>query len=357
MNRRFVLAVVLAVAGTSFLALAPVADAVDAPTSGWWARFATATPTDEIPAALPVPAPAAPDTIPAGATVPPDQLLVEGAPDGATAITAVRWELADGESSPSLTLPIASGSSVNPQSIVLACRTATPWEPPGDGPGTWDVKPLVDGSRCVNGVVADDLSSVTFGVQPLMSGTTLDVVLVPGEEALLERPPGVPEVPADTDGSVFRWLLDPPSADSLQVVAGSDFSEGEGDRFVTPPTGPPPDLGPVGPPPEGPTFDAAADAPTDIGPPFDAATPALEPQDVAPSVPDVSRASPAAVTPEATNRTLGFVLLVLAALVAGWAFLSSKGIGPGAAPATGDGVVGGLNRFARPRSAPPVRLS
>lgn len=353
MNRRFVFALLLAVAGTSFLAFAPVADAVDAPSSGWWARLATATPTDEAPAALPVPVPAAPDTIPAGATVPPGQLLVEGAPDGATAITAVRWELADGESSPSLTLPVASGSTLNPESLVLACRTATPWEPPGDGPGSWDVKPLVDGSRCVNGIIADDLSNVTFGVQPLMSGNTLDLVLVPGEQTLVERPPGVPELPADTDGSVFRWLLDPPSVESLDVVAGSDFSEGEGDRFVTPPAGNTPDLGPVE-SPQTPAFQSAA---PDTGPPLDAAAPALEPQDLAPSVPDLTRALPASTTPEPVNRTLGFVLLALAGLVAAWAYLTSNGIGPGAAAADGDVVVGGLSRFARPRTTPPTRLS
>jgi hypothetical protein len=252
-------------------------------------------------------------------------------------------------------LPIAAGSSVNPQSIVLACKAAAPWTPPEAGSaGTWDGKPLVDASRCVNGVIAEDLSTISFGVQPLVSGSVLDVVLVPGRDAPLPLPAGVPEPPADVDGSVFRWLLDPPSAESLEVVAGSDFSEGEGNRFVTPPAGSTPDLGPVE-PSQGPAFGPAA--PPDPGPPLDAAAPALEPQDLGPTVPDVSRALPASASPEPVNRTLGFVLLALAGLVAAWAYLTSNGIGPGAVTADGDAVVGGLSRFARTRVTPPTRLS
>lgn len=354
MTPRLGLAAALAVAGSSLLFVAPAADAVSAPTSAWWNRLATTTPTDELPAAPPVPAPTTPGTAPVGATVPEGQLLVEGAPDGAVSIAGVRWELDEGESSPSLTLPVGEGSTLNPQSVVLACKTATPWAKPDHEPGMWDDKPLIDGFRCVNGVIADDLSTVGFGVQPLVSGNILDVVLVPGEATAVERPPGVPDPPAEVDGSVFRWLFERPTAESLEVVADSDFSEGDGDRFVAPPAGSTPDLGAAG-PPESPAFDAGAAPGT--GPPLDAAAPALEPQDLTPSVPDVSRSLPASATPEPVNRTLGFVLLALAALVAGWAYLTSNGIGPGAVPAEGDAVVGGLSRFARPRVAPPTRLS
>ena len=369
MKRRFALAAALAVVGSSFVFLAPTADAVGAPTSAWWSRLATTTPADELPVALPVPAPTTPDTVPAGTTAPDGQLVVEGTPDGAVAIAAVRWELADGESSPSITLPIGEGSSLNPESIVLACRAATPWTPPEPAPGTWDSKPLVDGFTCVNGIIAEDLSAVTFGVQPLMSGNALDVVLTPGKAAIPEPPAGVPAPPADIDGSSFRWTFPPPSAENVEVVAGSDFSSGEGDRFITPTTSATPDFGATDTPSTG-----SSAPPVDSSPAFDApaqAAPALEPQDLAPSVPDVNRAVPATATSGPANRTIGFILLVLSALVAGWAYMTSNpaaagtvGLGrfaapvaAGAAGAPGEGVVGGLSRFARPRSTPPTRLS
>lgn len=376
MNRRSALAAVLALAGTSFLFLAPVADAVGEPTSSWWSRLATNTPTDELPAAPPVPAPATPDTVPAGATVPDGQLVVEGAPDGASAIAAARWELGDGESSPSLTLPVGEGSTLHPESIVLACKAATPWSKPEAVPGMWDQKPLVDGFQCVNGIIAEDLSSVAFGVQPLVSGNVLDVVLVPGKGAPVEQLAGVPEPPADVDGSVFRWMFDAPSADNVQVVAGSDFSDGAGDRVITPPTSPTPDFGPVDPLPS--ENVSATDGP-ETSPPFEgpeqAVAPALPEEDLAASPPDARQVVPAAAS-GAANRTVGWILLALAGLVGAWAYLTSAGsqpdtIGlgrfrtalPGAAGApaasagAAGGAVGGLSRFARPRQRPPTPLS
>lgn len=372
MNRRVILSVSLAVLGASFLVLAPTVEAVGAPTSAWWSRAATTTPTDEVPAGLPV-APATPDTVPIGATVPEGQLLVEGSPDGATAIAAVRWELAEGESSPSITLPVGETSTVNPQSVVLACKAATPWTPPEAVPGKWDTKPLVDGTRCVNGVIAEDLSTITFGVQPILSGATLDVVFVAGEDPNLSPPAGVPEPPANIDGSAFRLVFDAPTAESVKVVPGSGFSPGEGDRFITPTTSATPDFGTTDTPPD------TSSAPVDTSPAFEApeeaASPALPPEDLAPSVPDVADAVPAANTAGPANRTIGFILLALSALVAGWAYMTSDpsaagtvGLGrfaapaaAGAAPLAGgpgaQGTVGGLSRFARPRSTPPTRLS
>ena len=344
---RYATAAALAIAGT-VLVLASPADAVSAPTSGWWARLATADPAAELPVPLPVPAPTTPDTLPAGATAPPGQLMVEGTPDGATAIAAIRWQLDPGEASPSLTLPIAPGSSVNPESIVLACRTATPWEPPGDGPGSWDVKPLTDAVACVNGVVADDLSTISFGLQPLVSGNGLDVVLAPGRSAVVEVPPGVPEPPVNTDGSSFRLLFDPPTEEMLDIVAG-DFEEGAGDQVVTPEPASTPDLsGGVAPPA---TFETPSSASFDANEPV--AAPALDPEDIGPSVPELDDAVRAAAANGPVNRTVGWVMLVLAGLVAAWTHWSSL------RAATGDVEpdVGGLSRFARARTGPPTPLT
>lgn len=375
MSRR-IAAAALAVAGLLCLLVGgPVAEAVEAPTSGWWSRLATTTPTDEAPAALPVPAPATPDTIPAGATVAEGQLLVESTPEGSTAVAAARWLLADGESSPSLTLPIGEGSTVNPQSVILACKAAAPWSPAESGAGSWETKPLVDAGRCVNGVIADDLMSVSFGVQPLLSGSELDVVLVAGTVADPEVPAGVPAPPVDADRSTFRWVFPAPTAESIAVVAGSDFEEGEGDVVVTPPPPPGPavDLGPA------PQIDVPAPssitAPSPVlGLDEPVAAPALEPQDLAPSVPDVADVVEVAAS-SSVERTIGFVLLAAAAAMAAWAHLSNEqstmiGLGRFRTAAAGAGgtvppdptgavapVVGGLSRFARERTTPPSRLA
>ncbi len=373
MNRRLA-AVALAVAGFACLLVSgPAAEAVSAPTSAWWSRVATTTPTDELPAALPVPAPTTPDTVPVGATVPEGQLLVESSPEGAVAVAAVRWQLADGESSPSLTLPIGEGSTVNPQSVVLACKASAPWTAPEASPGPWDSKPLVDAGRCVNGVIADDLSTVSFGVQPLVSGEDLDVVVVPGKVAGAEPPAGVPQAPVDVDTSTFRLVFPAPTAESLEVVAGSDFEQGAGDEFVVAPT---PTSSATGISPSS-GFDAPpAPAVTSLAPSVGidepVAAPALEPQDLAPSVPDVTKAVAASSSGD-VERTIGFVLLALAAAMAAWAHLSNEqataiGLGrfrtavaegtvpPGSAPAVAP-TVGGLSRFARERHSPPSRLA
>lgn len=372
MSRR-TMAVALAAAGLLCLLVSgPAAQAVDAPTTGWWSRVATTTPTDELPAALPVPAPATPDTIPAGATVPEGQLLVESTPEGAVAVAAARWRLADGESSPSLTVPIGEGSTINPESVVLACKAAAPWSAP-ESPGPWDTKPLVDASRCVNGVIADDLGSISFGVQPLVSGDELDVVLVAGKIAGAEPPAGVPQAPVDANTSSFRWVFDAPTAESIRVVAGSDFEAGAGDEFVVAPTpsAPPEDAGASPPVDLSPAPTATVPAPS-IGVDEPVAAPALEPQDLAPSVPDVTDAVEVASTQD-VERTIGFVLLLMAAAMAAWAHLTNEqsatiGLGrfrtavaegtvPVAVAGAAAPTVGGLSRFARERTTPPSRLA
>lgn len=369
MTRRTVALALAAVGLLCLLAAGPSAHAVDAPATGWWSRLATATTTDELPA----PAPAAPDTIPVGATVPEGQLLVESTPEGAVAVAAARWQLAGGESSPSLTIPVGEGSTLNPQSVILACKAAAPWSPPESNPGPWELKPLVDASRCVNGVIAEDLSTVTFGVQPLVSGDDLDLVLVAGRATGAEVPPGVPPPPVDADTSAFRLVFPAPTAESLQVVAGSDFEEGADDVFVPAPAEPSSvDVGGSAAPLDLPAPASPSVAMPTVGVDEPVAAPALEPQDLAPSVPDVSDAVEV-VSAKDAERTIGYVLLVLAAAMGAWAHLTneqSTGIGlgrfrtvvaegtvPVVATASAAPTVGGLSRFARERTTPPSRLA
>lgn len=368
---RLRLAMVLAAVGATLVFSVPTADAVGAPTSAWWSRVAQTTPTDESPVPLPAPAPAAPATVPVGASVPEGQLLVESTPDGAIAVAAIRWVLDEGDSGSSLTLSVAPGSTLNQTSIVLACKASAPWAAPEASPGTWDTKPLVDPSRCVNGVLADDAGSVSFGLQPLASGSDLDIVLVPGKNAEA----GAVQAPVDVDSSTFRWLFDAPDGDSLRVVADSGFSEGDGDQFVTPePTdtgfgaesAPAVDLPPTDFAEPAPSFEPPAD-------PVAAAAPALSPEELAPTVPDVRRSVPAAAVSDGADRTIGFVLLLLAGLMAAWSYWTADeepgtiGLGrfarpapaavPAAVAASGEPTIGGLSRFTRTRSTPPTPLN
>jgi hypothetical protein len=334
-------ALVLAAVGL-VLALVPgTAGAAALDAAGWWSRTSTSP--------LPV--------NPVAPTAGEDQLVVQGEPSGANAIAALRWTLADGESSPTLTITAADGSVVPPDALILACRAGTPWteasgEPIADGP-------KVDCATSVNGIVGDD-GTITFALSSLLDGTTLDVVLVPGENP-------------DGGGSTFSLVFDRPAADALVTTAGGgdqttfdpgaagggfsggDFSGGDAfagsdagsGSFTAPSSG------------GGSSFTAPA---TDAVP---AAEPALpEENQVAigsGGQPPVA-AQNAAATDRDRVRTLGIVVLLLGTAVAAWAFMAQSRVRAGAgaavpAPVAGEATPGGLGRFVRPRTGAPPSLS
>ncbi len=331
----------------------PPAAAADLKALGWWARTATANPAAESPTPLPAAVPPVPVTVPSGTGVGPGQLLVEGVPAGGTAVAALRWTLSASESSPSLVLPVLTGSTVTVDSVILACKAATEWVPPPSRPGTWESKPITDGRSCINGVVAADGTSVGFGLQPLLRRTTLDIVLVSGIDTRL---------PEGANGSSFRFMFDDPSADSLKVIkkTTSSASSGSGGLSTAPLAGivetPPlvsPSLGDL----------RAGD--TSV-----AAAPALPPQDLGPSVPRLESPVLAVDADDPEARTLAVVLLLVGAALAAWLAQSppqrahgavAVGLGPfrrvvdSNAP-TPVPEVRGLAGFARPRTRPPVPL-
>ncbi len=312
-----------------------------------------------------MPAPTVPATVPSGAGVGPGQLLVEGTAAGATAIAALTWILADAESTPSLVLPVAAGSTVTIDSVILACKAAAQWSPPPSRPGTWESKPITDGQSCINGVVAADGSSVGFGLQPLLRKTVLDIVLVAGTDLRL---------PDGADGSTFRFVFDDPAAGSLKVVTRSAPSTDIGSESGGSPSGSVRGDDPV--------FDASGSprlapslpdlrAPDSSG----AATPALDPQDLGPSVPRLVTPVLAAMdSDDATARPLAIVFLLGGATLAFWSSqertpraaleTATVGLGPFRRPAALDTnatvpsepEVRGLAGFARPRTQPPVPL-
>ena len=299
------IALAVALALTPLLA-APVGAAPPS-AAGWWWRAQTG-----LVAAVPPP-----PNVPAGG------LMVAGAPDGATAVSALRFELAEGEGSPVLTLRVADDVG-GATAEMAACPTGAPWSPALAG--TWDEKPTAACSRgSVQGVRSEDGATWTFALAPLLVGTVLDVVVVPAER------------------SVFQLAFDPPSQDALATAEGAAPSPAAEDSPA------------LAPRPE--TSSARAG---DVVP----FTPALPAADqvvtaVAPGVSPPPTAAPAPPTPSAPRarpadrpRTArGFALAVLAlALVAGVVAVVRGGVTPIAIRN------GGVGRFARPRagSPPPI---
>lgn len=190
------------VVGAFVFAVAPFAAAQDAASLddlGWWAR------TNQNPLLGQA----------SGTDVTPGQLVVEGAPEGATAIAALRATLPADAGSPVLTLRVASelgGSSA----ILLACQAGSGWT--GAHAGPWAAKPNPDCAQSVQGIPSDDGSEWTFALGPLQFADQLNVVLTPGVDAA--QPNGL-------NGSAFRMVFERPGASSIQVsTASEDFSPG-----------------------------------------------------------------------------------------------------------------------------------
>jgi hypothetical protein len=163
--------------------------------AGWWWR---------------VNDPALPVTVPAPPTVPEGALMVSGAPDGATAIAALHFEVHPGEGAPVLTLEVAeNGDQGADDAVLAACLTGSAWQP--EHGGAWVNKPFAacdEGS--VTGVRSEDGRTWTFALAPLLSDGIVDVTLVPGVE---------PDLPAGANGSTFQLVFTAPTAGSLATTS------------------------------------------------------------------------------------------------------------------------------------------
>lgn len=332
-------------AGAVALLLLPArAEATTLTQSGWWWRVNDGS--------LPV-APPAPPQVPEGG------LMVAGAPDGATAIAALHFELADDETSPVLTLAVAENGDQGGESAVLAaCLTGSAWQPAAAG--SWTAKPFpacAEGS--VAGVRAPDGKTWTFALAPLLSDGIVDVTLVPGID---------PDLPEGANGSSFQLAFTAPTAASLATTKGGDA----GTDFVLPDFGSP-DLAPSS---DGdvfasPTFgDDLALPPVDTAAAFTPALPEAE-QGLTATAPVVQeRNAPLDASPVSAvrdNRGLGALVLTLGGGALLWSAQqptpAPRRLGPfqvaDATPATagaGPGDTAGLGRFARARSGQAPRL-
>lgn len=351
--------------GIGLVASPTTAGAASISKSGWW--FRTSDPTTFVPPAAQPPSiggvptvPDAPIDPPAAPAVGEGSVLVQGTPEGANAIAAITYVLAAGESGPTLTVTPDEGSNVPADAVILACRAAIDWVAPESLPGRWQDKPLVDCGRSVNGIIGAD-GTITFALQPLVSGADLDVVLVPGKTGLA--------TPAGEVGSTFQLsfnaaegaeLATTPAPSEPSTSTGSASSSGSSSSPSFTPSAPATPSFSTG----GSTFET---------PTAPVVQPALEPQDQAPSVPQVAAppTQPIAAEEDNTAQGVGFIILLIGAALAGWAYLTTEGedqqVGLGrfrrpapamaVAAAAAAPVTGGLSRFRRPRTGPPPSLS
>lgn len=327
--------------------VSPRADAATLTQAGWWWRVNDPLLTAAVPA---------PPTVPEGG------LMVAGAPDGATAIAALHFELDDGEGAPVLTLGVAdNGDQGGASALLAACLTGSAWQP--ESGGAWTNKPFPACDQAsVTGVRAEDGSSWTFALSPLVSDGVLDITLVPGV---------VPDLPAGANGSSFQLVFAPVTDASLATTSGAGPSA-------------PLDIPGLG--AGAPAAPAAGDfaAPSAGGglslPPVPAAssfTPSLPTEDqgltaTAPVVQQRNAPLPtsAPIASVEDHRLLGMTILALCGGALLWSSqlptplprrlggLDLGGTGePGDAPLPdAPGQHAGLGRFARPRSGSAPRL-
>lgn len=360
MRRRLLRAsLALCALGIGLVSSPAPAGAASVTKSAWWTR--ASDPGSLVPPAAQVPGVTAPEApvAPPTADAAEGEVVVQGAPNGALAIAAITYALSPGESGPTLTITPSEGSNVPADAVILACRAAIDWEVPATQPGTWQDKPLVDCGRSVNGIVAPDGTSVSFSLQPLVSGNDLDVVLTPGTTG--------ETTPAGPVGSTFQLTFNATDGAVLATTPAPSTSSGSSSSG----------------PSSSPSFTPAAPPSVSVGgstftpPESPVVQPALEPQDQAPTVPQVAAppTQPVAAAEDDTAQAVGFIILLLGAALAGWAYLTPERRDDDAAPLVGLGrfrrpvpaaalveapaepVTGGLGRFSRLRTGPPPSLS
>lgn len=296
---------------TSFIALgSPLALAsghglVD---SGWWFK-------SERPLVVGLPL-----TSPLPAEPPeaePGQLVVSATDGEATAIAALRFELADGVSAVELSLmPERATDGAD----IMACIAGSGWS--GADEGNWANKPLVDCATGSAPVVSSDETSVV-DVSRLQVGNVVDIVLVP------------------TRGSSFEVVFGAPRTADLIVRQAprteTDLSPPRPTSTLIPSPDPPPPA----------TTPRAALPPTDLGQSATtSATRGIEPveRSIGPQTAATGSASSAASTSPVVRIVAAAIGLLAIAL-----WVRSR-------PQPAVAVVGGLGGFIAERSGRPRSL-
>jgi hypothetical protein len=321
--------------------------------SGWWWR-ANPGQSSVTPGGLPqVGLPAGAPETPPPPDAPEGGLVVERAPDGDAAVAAVRFGSVGEGAGVVLELRASSAQGV-PE--LLACRSGSAWT--GADAGRWDSRPHAacdadGGGASVPGEQGEE-GLWTFAVAALVGeGGDLDLVIVPA--------------PAENGAAVpFRVVFEPVTGSSLQSGfgdgAGFDgsgfdadaaFSSGFGDATAGMPSSGTTDFD-LGAGPSLPDLDTPS-AGAEVGAPASGAPQPTGPlATTAPFVPDDGAATTAAIAVLALGTAAMYAAVrrpmpVLQSLVP---LRTGRGR-PSAEPPV---HVGGLGRFARPRSRAPIRL-
>lgn len=155
--------------------------------------------------------------IPNPPSVPADGLAVGGAPDGPSAIAAVRYALLSDETPIKLTL-MTSGETGGEAAVITACPAGGPWEPAQTG--KWENRPQAAcGYGYANGVRSTDGKTWTFNIEafpPTVPGFA-DIVFVPGTVS----------TPAGAVMPTFQISFNKPDSVSLQTTQPLPSSTGE----------------------------------------------------------------------------------------------------------------------------------
>jgi len=211
-----------------------------------------------------------------GAPAPPQVqqggLWVAIDPSGPSAVSALRFTLAEGESAPLVTLRVNQATMPAGASIT-ACATTADWKPATAGP--WDAQPKPD---CSSGVVAGTFSTdgtmVGFDLSPLVTGSEVNAVFTPNPPpspaGTVSPPvpiPGAP--PVNSTPTAFDITFKPPATSDVNPRTEPVSDSGGGT-----------DLGPTA---------------TDFSAPVQEALPSSLPTDVSPSAstPSASSSAPA----------------------------------------------------------------
>jgi hypothetical protein len=209
----WVLAAVVAAAAAAVVVQTPrPASAVSGLQSGYWWQAQ--------PDGAPLPPPP---------QVPANGLWVSGTPDAQQAVSAVRFDLADNEANPVLTLKV---HSKNPPedltaaanagvAVVIACPVTKAWTPASAG--AWSSRPEGRCEAAVHGTLNADATTVAFDLSAVVADGKVDVVLVPGAGggATLPNPPAIPGAPAPPQPSGgFDLTFEPAAADQIVVSPG-----------------------------------------------------------------------------------------------------------------------------------------
>jgi hypothetical protein len=314
---------------------------VTAAGSGWW----TTVPT------LPAPIPAAPNPAAPG----PGQLGVSATPAGATSVAAVRFTLSEGELPTGMDIEIAGGAGQQ-AAVVVACPASTAWSPASGGPMAEAPPAACDTHLSLAQLVGDTVLHFPLDAGFLTNGV-LDLVILPGAvdangqkvtplfNLILTPPPAQSVAVSRTDSSSSSFSFDSSSTTTFDPAVTDDptIGLGQSSALEAPPTT---------------EFNAPADIPT--SPPTSIIESTVTP------APGVALGPTRRTADDSSDRARNFGLLLFPLAVLGgiWALNTTtpglRGIGRLARPVVpGDGTApgeGGLARFRRDRTSPPVPL-